>query len=130
MGRHQDPPELATGGPDDREGEDWDGVNAHDPVPSSPDSTAPWPSPEPAVPLEVTAAACRVVCAAAAAKIAVAATAATAIPRVAREIRRWWSRRTTETCLVFVVAMSLLFSQAPGCLGSRPREPSPAWRSL
>ena len=113
MRRHHEPPERATGGPNDCDGEDWEGVSVLDPLPSSPDSTAPWSSTEPVVPLEVAAEACRVVCAAAAAKIAVAATARTAIPRVAREIRRWWSRRTAETCLVFVVAMSLLVSQVP-----------------
>jgi hypothetical protein len=111
---HHEPPERATGGPNDCDGEDWEGVNVQDPLPSSPDSTTPWSSTEPAVPLEVAAEACRVVCAAAAAKIAVAATARAAIPRVAREIRRWWRRRAAETCLVFVVAISLLVSQAPG----------------
>jgi hypothetical protein len=98
-------------------------------VPSS-DWTTPWSSVEPVVLLEVVEEACREACAAAAAKIAVAATAATAIPRVAREIRRWWSRLTAETCLVFVVPMSLLVWKAGRMTGLRPREPAPAWRSL
>jgi hypothetical protein len=50
---------------------------------------------------------------AAAAKIAAAAMAATAILGVAREIRRWWSRRTTET--PGVRRRHVASSPAPGC---------------